>query len=148
MTRFFVGIAALCVAGCMLASSSWSQEEIESNWPQQIDIPQGSVVIYQPQPEKLEGNLLDARAAVSVEVAGAEGPVFGAVWFRARLDTDRDERTATIADVSVTRVRFPSQDEAKAQQLSDLLEREIPKWEMSISIDRLVATLELAEART
>jgi len=105
------------------------------------------VVIYQPQPEKLDGNQLKARAAVAVELKGSSEPVFGAVWFEARLDTDRAERTATVVDVSVTRVRFPEQDEAKSQKLRALLEKEIPKWQLPISLDRLSATLELADQR-
>jgi hypothetical protein len=106
------------------------------------------VVIFQPQPEKLDGNLLKGRAAVAVELKGSSEPVFGAVWFQARLDTDRAERTATIADVSVTRVHFPDQNEKKSQKLSDLLEKEIPKWQLPISMDRLISTLDLAEQRT
>jgi len=50
-------------------------------------------------------------------------------------------------DVAVTRVRFPEQDEANAQKLKALLEKEIPKWQLPISLDRLSATLELVEQR-
>jgi len=104
--------------------------------------------MYQPQPEKLEGNRLKARGAVAVELKDSTEPVFGAVWFEARLDTDRAERTATIADVSVTRVHFPEQDEQKSRKLRALLEEEIPKWQLPISMDRLLTTLELAEKRS
>jgi hypothetical protein len=74
-------------------------------------------------------------------------PVFGAIWFEAQLDTDRDERIAIITDVTITDVRFTEQDEKKADQLKTLLEEEIPKWNIPISMDRLMATLELAETR-
>jgi hypothetical protein len=89
--------------------------------------------------------MLNARAAVSIDVDNAGNPVFGVVWFSARLETDRVERTATLADISVTRTRFPQQDEEKAAQLKNLLENEIPKWGMTISMDRLIATLETRE---
>jgi hypothetical protein len=105
-------------------------------------------VLYQPQPEKLEENILKARAAVAIELKESSEPVFGAVWFKARLDTDRAERSATIADVSVTQVRFPDQDDDKAQKLRTLLEKEIPKWQLPISMDRLLTTLDLAEKRS
>ena len=78
----------------------------------------------------------------------AEEPVFGAIWFEARLDTDRDERIATITDVKITQVRFPDQDEQKAEKLKTLLEEEIPKWNIPIAMDELMTTLELAETRT
>ena len=47
-----------------------------------------------------------------------ETPMFGAVWFTARLETDRAERTAAITEVDVTRTRFAEQDEEKAAQLA------------------------------
>ena len=141
-------LAAVAILVCLQAASSASaQDDANDPWPQEIQLPEWTVVVYQPQPEKLEGDQLDARAAVSVEKKGSDAPVFGAVWFTARLATDRSERRATIADATVTRTRFAVQDEEKATQLSALLEAEIPKWDLSISIDRLIATLETRELR-
>jgi hypothetical protein len=131
----------------LFAIPVFCQDEPENPWPREIQLEQGTVLIYQPQSEKLNGNQLDARAAVSVELKDSEGPVFGVVWITTRLETDRAERTATLADISVTRTRFPEQDEAKAAQLKNLLETEIPKWGLSISMDRLLSTLELREAQ-
>jgi hypothetical protein len=124
-----------------------AEQDFWGNWPQQISFDQGDVVVYQPQPEQLEGNRLKARAAVAVELKDVKEPVFGAVWFEARLDTDRDERSATIADVTVTNVRFSEQNKDKANGLKDLLEREMPKWDLVISMDRLLTTLEMEEKR-
>jgi hypothetical protein len=134
---------------CLLAASlGWAQEDSSGDWPREIDTPQGTVVIYQPQPEKLDGNQLKGRAAVAVELKESTEPVFGVVWFEARLETDRAERTAIIADVTVTQVRFPEQDEQKSKKLKALLEKEIPKWQLPISMDRLLTTLDLAEQRS
>jgi len=119
----------------------------DEDWPREISTPEGVVVMYQPQPEKMEGNQLEGRAAVAVELKGSTEPVYGAIWFEARLETDRAERTATIADVSVTNVRFPEADEQKSKKLTALLEEEIPKWQIPISLDRLLTTLELADKR-
>ena len=114
---------------CLLAASlGWTQEDSSGDWPREIDTPQGTVVIYQPQPENLDGNQLKGRAAVAVELKESTEPVFGVVWFEARLETDRAERTATIADVMITQVRFPEQDEQKSKKLEALLEKEIPNW--------------------
>ncbi len=142
-----LGMVASLWVCLLLGSLNGAQGATTDSWPKEITSPQWMVVIYQPQPEKLEGNELDARAAVSVELKGSAEPVFGAVWFKARLDTDRSERTATITDVSITHVRFPEQDDQKSKKLVDLLEHEIPKWQMSISMDRLLTTLELVEQR-
>jgi hypothetical protein len=137
------------LAFCLLSlSAGWAQEESTDFWPREIEIPQGVVVIYQPQPEKLEGNKLLGIAAVAIEMKNVEEPVFGAIWFEARLDTNRDERIATITDMTITQLRFPEQGETKVEKLKTLLEEEIPKWNMPISIDRLMTTLELAKARS
>ncbi len=136
------------LAFCLLSlSTAWAQEGSIDFWPQEIETNKGVVVVYQPQPEKLEGNKLSGLAAVAVEMKNAEEPVFGAIWFEARLETDRDERIATITDVTITDVRFPEQDKTKADKLIKLLEEEMPKWNIPISMDELMTTLELAETR-
>lgn len=127
---------------------SWAANGAENPWPREIATSQGVVVIYQPQPEKLDGDQLTGQIAVSVELKDAAGPVFGAVWFKARLETDRSTRTATIAGITVTQVRFPEQDEKKQARLRELLEKESPNWQLPISIDRLMATLEMTEKRS
>jgi hypothetical protein len=148
MKRLFGKVAILLWVCLQAASLGWAQENSSGDWPKEIDTPQGTVVMYQPQPEKLDGNQLKGRAAVAVELKESTEPVFGAVWFVARLETDRAERTATIADVTITQVRFPEQDEQKSKKLKALLEKEIPKWQLPISMDRLLTTLNLADQRS
>jgi hypothetical protein len=139
-------MATLCV--CLVASMpALAQEETDGSWPREIEAPEGTVVIYQPQPEKLEGDLLSGRTAFAVELKGAKEPVFGALWFEARLETDRANRIATIAAVKVTEVRFPEQDEVKTKKLNALLEKEVPAWNLPIDMDRLLTTLEFAGDR-
>jgi len=116
-------------------------------WPREIVGAQGKVTLYQPQVESFEGDTLESRAAVSVTLADATEPVFGAVWMTARVSTDRDERTVTVLDIKVPRVRFPGASEEHQQELSAFLEREIPKWNLVISLDRLLTSLELAERK-
>jgi hypothetical protein len=136
------------LAFCLLSlSNAWAEEGATDHWPQEIETSKGVVVIYQPQPEKFEGNKVSCLAAVAIELKNAKEPIFGAIWFEARLDTDRDERTATITDVEVTRVRFPEQTEEKAKKLAALIELEMPKMNIPISLDRLTASLELVETR-
>jgi len=140
-----LAFAFLACAG--LTTPAFGQDVEENPWPREIPTSQGTVVIYQPQPEKLEDNTLHGRAALALEINGSEAPIFGAVWFSARLETDREERTATLTDITVTRTRFPDQDEAKAAQLKALLETEMPKWDILISLDRLLTSLDVREQR-
>jgi len=132
----------------LTVSSIQAQNEDMNSWPREIQTKKGLIVIYQPQPEKLEGDRLSGRAAVALELKDTPEPVFGAFWFNARLITDHDERTATFDDIKVTRVRFPNEDTSKAQKLTALLETELPKDQLPIDLDSLMATLEDVEQRS
>lgn len=114
-------------------------------WPLRIETTAGLIEVYQPQPEKLDGDKLTARAAVSVQAPGSAEPVFGAVWLQARVATDRDTRAVTILDVNVRRVRFPDSQEQQQQQLSQVLSQEIPRLNVTFSLDELMASLDVAE---
>lgn len=133
------------VSADLLTDSPVKTTQAQVGWPHEIQTDKGLIVIYQPQPEKLDGNILKARAAVSVELTGSDEPQFGAVWFDTRLETDRDKRMATIVDVKVTQMRFAVKDEKKEAQLRKLLETEIPKWRLPLDMDRLLASLAITE---
>ncbi len=142
---FLATLALLCVLLLPAAATSAPQAQETDGWPRQIDVPQGTVIIYQPQPESFEGNDLATRAAVSVTPTGRTEPVFGVVWMTARVETDRNDRTVSVVDLDVNRVRFPDATDEQEQALADLLEEEVPQWDLTISLDRLLAGLEIAE---
>lgn len=116
----------------------------QSKWPKSIASPKGDAIkMYRPQPESFANDILKARAAVSVLVKGGADPVFGAVWMQATMQTNRSTRMVTLQKASVTEVHFPNvKDTAKLKALQHLLEQEIPKWNLSISLDQLLASLE------
>jgi len=142
--RIFKRFAPIALLGAGLAQPAMADE---ANWPQQIDTQRGQILVYQPQPDSLVDNVLEGRAAVSLMLTGQTEPDFGAIFFKARLETDRAERIATIDDIEVTQARFPDKEADDIAALSKLLEEEIPKWNLPISLDALVATLDLAEER-
>jgi hypothetical protein len=114
-------------------------------WPIRLDSPSGVIDVYQPQPEKLEGDKLTARAAVSVQAPGAADPVFGAIWMQARVATDRDTRTISILDLNVRRVRFPDSQDQQQQQLAQVLQHELPRLNVTFALDELMTSLDVAE---
>ena len=131
----------------VLAQTPGEEGPGSNEWPRDVEAGQAEVVLYQPQPESFEGNHLKARAAVSVVPPGEKEPVFGAVWFDARVATDRSERTVELLDLKVPEVRFPDVPQDKQDRLKKILETEIPKWNLQISLDRLLASLETLEVR-
>ncbi len=114
-------------------------------WPRVLTAPNAKVTIYQPQLEVFQNDKLTARAAVSVTLPDKSEPVFGAVWFDCRVVTDRDARTVTIQEVKVPQVKFANATEEQKEKLSSFLEQEVPKWDMTLSLDRLVAGMEAME---
>jgi hypothetical protein len=116
----------------------------QPKWPKTISSAKGdNIKIYQPQPESFANDTLQVRAAVSVTTKGSEEPVFGAIWVRSLMETNRSTRMVNLQKATVTDVHFPNtKDTSVLNQLQRLLEREIPKWEISIALDQLLASLE------
>lgn len=114
-------------------------------WPQEVTAEEGTITVYQPQPESLAGNVLAGRAAMSLELKNASEPIFGAFWFEATLDTDRDSGVALIRDVRVTDVRWPESKDADEQRFTAVVEAAVPDNGFEISIESLSASLETAE---
>lgn len=133
--------AALAV---VLALSSWAQAAGEG-WPRRFEHGKGTVLLYQPQLESFKGDRLTARAAVSVRKKGWKQPVFGVVWLTARALTDRDTRQVTIDEAKVTETRFPNATPEQIAKFQDFLNGEIEDHSHTISLDRLLAMLELVE---
>jgi hypothetical protein len=138
----WIAAAALLLAALPAGQLIATEEE---GWPREINAKGAKIVIYQPQPESFVDDDLRARAAVGVQENDEAEPVFGAVWFVARVETDRDEREVRLIDVKVPRVHFPEASEEEEKKLIDVLKKEISKWEGSISLDQLLVSLEEAE---
>ena len=115
----------------------------KSNWPKELKTGNNRIVIYQPQPDSLVGNKLYARSAISVSSNGGD-PLFGAIWVMTTISADRTSGEVSLINALVLNVRFPNQDSIpkdKLDSFKDYLEKEIPKWEITSTIDELTATL-------
>lgn len=96
-------------------------------WPRQVKVPEGTITLYQPQIESFEDDRITGRAAVSVKLPNAPEPVFGALWFAARIATDRAARTYECQSIEVTNARFPKakpESRQKFEQARPELERQ------------------------
>ena len=126
-----------------------TQNAAAVTWPQDLVAPGGkTVTIYQPQVEAFSGNSVEGRAAVSVRQPGDAGmPVFGAIWFEAKLDTDRDTRTAVLRDVVVSEVRFADASDAQKKEFAEFVQREVGAASLTISVDQLLADLDAGAPR-
>ena len=94
----FVSLALL--AFVLTASNVFAEEEKHgpgTKWPQELSGDEGTLVVYQPQPENLRGKTLTGRAAMSMELKASKEPIFGVFWFSlARARTLRDRKIAWL----------------------------------------------------
>jgi len=114
-------------------------------WPQEVVAEQGTIIVYQPQPESFKGNQLSGRAAMALIPKGDDEQIFGTFWFEARVDTDRNSDTALVRDLRVTKVRWPESKDAGEQRFTAIVEAAIPDTGFEISHERLAASLATAE---
>ncbi|MDH3327744.1 MAG: hypothetical protein OEM01_00745 [Desulfobulbaceae bacterium] len=123
------------------ATHAWSEIPQSIEWPQEVSSAEGKIIIYQPQPEQLQGNTLTGRAAMALELTRQKEPIFGALWFTAKIDTDQEAGLATIRDLQITRVRWPESKDADEQRFTKLVEDAVPQAGFQISLERLSASL-------
>jgi hypothetical protein len=123
-----------------------ADEAPASPWPLDIQHAKGVITLYQPQLEKLEGNVLTGRAAASYLPTdkGEDERIFGALWFTAALDIDRVNDVAKARTMTITKFVTPkgektADDGAEAKKV---IQDAVIAMNMEIDLDRLIATLE------
>ena len=116
-----------------------------SDWPQELKGDQGTIVIYQPQPEKLQGNILTGRAAMQLELKDNPSPIFGVFWFSSTIQTDRDTNSVVMSDLKVTKVGWPDSKEEGEKKFTDFVEAQLANSSFTASLSKLTASLSSAE---
>ncbi len=118
-------------------------DRAQTKWPRSIRSGGGDLIqVYQPQPETFRDDHLKAKSAVSVVRKGASNRVFGAVWFYATMETNRSTRMVTLKKIKVIDARLSgTSSPGSVAALKRLLETEIPKCNLTISLDQLHAPL-------
>ena len=121
------------------------EEGFSGDWPRTLQIGAGTLEMFQPQVEKFEGVTMAGRSAVSWSEK-EKAPVFGVLWFTTTASIDRDARTATVKTIRVDKVRFPNITKEEERQLASILEAEVPRWELTVGLDALQASLAVSQA--
>ncbi|HBY86275.1 MAG TPA: carbohydrate-binding family V/XII, partial [Colwellia sp.] len=132
-----------CFIACFLLL--FSLNSYATDWPQELSGERGTIVVYQPQPEKLQGNILTGRAAMSLELKDNPNPIFGVFWFSAKIATDRSENTVIISQLKVTKVGWPDSKESDEKQFSQFVEAQLASSSFTASLSKLTASLTSAE---
>ncbi|HEV3028649.1 MAG TPA: hypothetical protein VG457_13810, partial [Planctomycetota bacterium] len=140
---------AILALSCMAAAQPPQDQPGDpgQSWPKEFDARGSRILVYEPQLETFRGSRMTSRAAVSVTREGASEPVFGSIWLDAVLNTDAPRRTVTPIVIKVTAVRFPNLSATEAAGLRQDFGDEIPRWNLTYSIDALLAELKVIEER-
>ncbi len=118
--------------------------QADKGWPRSFSSGGDKFTMYQPQIEKWDGNRLYLYSAVEVTSAEKTSANYGVVWFNARAEVDKINRTVLLDQVELTKVNFPA-DAGKNDELSKLLAPKLPSATKTISLDRVIADLEAAD---
>ena len=121
----------------------------ELSWPREYANEAGArLVMYQPQVlEWPKTERLAARVAVAFSPPGAESPELGTFEIEADTQVDLDTRLVRISNVEIVKQRFPTLDEEVSGKLGAKLVELMPTDELIVALDRVLASLERAEAQ-
>ncbi len=114
----------------------------EHTWPRTFTVGNDRFIIYQPQVEKWDGDLIDLYFAVEAKRTNASPTNYGVVWLQGRTEVDKVNRLVTLDQVKVTKVKFPAATDREAL-LTDLLQKKLPGATKTVSLDRLQAAVDL-----
>ncbi len=143
-------IAYLILFLFVFLSGSFAADANEADkkytWPIEIESADKFVTtLYQPQLESFEANVLEGRMAVTIKPAEND-MIFGALWFKARMTTDMDNRTVLLEKMEIVKTHFPDMvDEEKTSKFEKLLSAEMESWNLEMSLDRVLASLDEVE---
>ena len=109
-------------------------------WPRAFKLNNADVLVYQPEVESWEWNMLNFRAVLSITPTSSKREVLGVIWASARTQVDRVSRIVSLEDIKLTKSNFPTLPDNGAGYLRALQTQFVPA-KRTISLDRLQAAL-------
>ncbi len=134
-------VAALAWAGAARAQGGGGAVAVTDVWPREFKLSNATLLVYQPQINSWEGNLIDFRAAVGVKPAGSDQETFGVIWGTARTQVDRLTRMVILEQLTLTKSHFPTLPDNGAAYLRALQTQLAATAKRIIALDRLQASL-------
>ncbi len=138
LTFFFILVSTLF----LMADE---EEENKLTWPREMEIENTIVTLYQPQLESFDNNVLSGRMALSVK-SKEDKLFFGALWFDAIMETDMEYRVVLLKSIDINKVHFPEvKNDELIEHFTRLIEEDLESKDLEMSLDRLLAGLEVNE---
>ena len=119
---------------CLFEENILAQDST-SYWPKQTEVDGIIITIYSPEPEDINNNILNARAAFSI-FDKAHLPVFGAMWFRCLVQTNVQINEVYFTNIELVNAEFPYATADKIERLQDLIESEAKTWHFNSNLKK------------
>ena len=96
----------------------------DPQWPRVIEDGGVTFTIYQPQIDKFDDTVLEARAAVQVQtpVDDKTQTTYGVIWIKANTFIDKETGLVQLDDIQITKANFPTAGD-KVDQYLDVFRR-------------------------
>src|SRR5262247_876493 len=115
-------------------------------WPREINANGTTVVVYEPQIDRWQNNRLEARAAVSLQPAGAPQLSYGVIWITARTEVDKERGLVDLEEIAIPKVNFPGTPPAAQERYLRAARTHLPAGVRTISLEQFEANLAAAQA--
>jgi len=120
-----------------------NQTLTEVQWPREFKKGEAKLVMYAPQIENWKDfNQMQARVAIAFSKKGKEAPSLGTFLLNADTEVDHETRLVKVKNMKASEVKFPSLPADLTGKISAEIENVIPKDDVFISLDRVLANLE------
>ncbi len=129
----------LSLLATLILSTPLLAQDQPPAWPEIMGSPAGIVTIYEPQVDAFAQNILSAHAAVSFVPAGQTAPIFGAMWVKSTVQTDRDARTVRMLSSTVTNSKFPQASADQVAAITQAVSQNTGGF--TLSLDKVLASL-------
>ena len=126
----------------LLIASIIHSQNSPSYWPKQIEMDGFTITIYNPEPENFQNNMLDARAAFSI-YDGQHLPVFGAMWFNCRVQTNTKTNEVYFTDIQLVNANFPNANAENIEQLQKLIRHQAQFWHFNSDLKNFYSALDI-----
>jgi hypothetical protein len=116
-------------------------------WPRTFVDSGYEYAVYQPQIDSWPGNQLNGRFAIATRLAGTQNESYGVVFFSARTEIDKVNRLVTLEDLTITKLKFPTQ-QSMSPQYRVAIQNHLPAAAKTIPLDHLEAVFAASSAIT
>jgi hypothetical protein len=157
--RFVLWIATLVAVSMLGCGIVWAQADEDDDddeptaadanpqfpWPAQFSVEGQSFTVYPPELERWNGDQLQARAAIAVQGDDDVKPTYGVAELTARVHVDAATQLATLGEIRVARINFPTAAQ-NAPRYLEILGPRLAALHWQLPADQLRADLAVDRA--